>query len=93
MKTPIQEAIDLIDKRMEPILKARKDPSLLSKVDRLVLFTYQQVQRDLYGLLEKEKEAMCGSFGAGELNTEEKDIEFKYAGAEEWYNETFNTKE
>ena len=90
MKTPMQEAIELIDKKMEPILMVTsKYPDLLSKVDKNVLSTYQQVQRDLYGMLEKEKEVIENAHFEGQCDeTEGYPLEI----AKKFYNETYNTE-
>ena len=75
MKTAIQQAIIMVKNRIETI-----DETLMGKHS---IHHLQQVERDLYDLLEKEKEQITKAYNSA--------IPFKFG--EQYYNETFNTKE
>jgi hypothetical protein len=83
-QTAIQQAIVLVRSRMESM-----NDTLMGKHTTHHL---QQVERGLYDLLEEEKEQMIEF-----ANSFYDECGMQYGGleksAEEYYNETFNTKE
>ena len=79
-QTAIQQAIVMVRKRMES-----QNETLMGKHTAHHL---QQVERDLYVLLEQEKEQIIESYDAGVW-----DVGCRNADSKEYYNETFNTKE
>ena len=72
MKTAIQHAIIMVKNRIETI-----DETLMGKHS---IHHLQQVERDLYDLLEKEKEQIAKAYNSA--------IPFKFG--EEYYNQTYN---
>jgi hypothetical protein len=70
-QTAIQQAITMVRSRMESM-----DETLMGKH---TVHHLQQVERDLYDLLEKEKEQITKAYNSA--------IPFKFG--EEYYNETY----
>ena len=80
-QTAIQQAIEIVRLRIESI-----DETLMGKY---TIHHLQQVERGLYDLLEEEKEQMiefANNYGFHICG-------YDYENAEEYYKETFNTKE
>ena len=75
-QTAIQQAIVMVRKRMES-----QNETLMGKHTAHHL---QQVERDLYVLLEQEKEQIIESYDAGVW-----DVGCRNADAEQYYNETY----
>jgi hypothetical protein len=75
-QTAIQQAIVMVRSRMESI-----DETLMGKHTAHHL---QQIERDLYDLLEKEKEQIIESYDAGVW-----DVGCRNSDSEKYYNETY----
>jgi len=78
-QTAIQQAIIMVRSRIDSI-----DETLMGKHTAHHL---QQVERDLYNLLEKEKEQIIESYDAGVW-----DVGCRNSDSKKYYNETYNTK-
>jgi hypothetical protein len=82
MKTPMQELIEIIKKRQED--------------DEAMPFMYNdKIIALAESMLEKERERLCDAYIKGGDAQYQYIIEgsFPYNTAEDWYNETFETKE
>ena len=82
MKTPMQELISAIRKRQED-------------EDVQPFMWHEQIVELAESMLEKERERLCDAYIKGGDAQYQYIIEgsFPYNTAEDWYNETFNTKE
>jgi hypothetical protein len=78
MKTAIQQAIIMVKNRIETI-----DETLMGKHS---IHHLQQVERDLYDLLEKEKEQIIDAGNKCQIYNDG----FVYEDGEEYYNQTYN---
>jgi hypothetical protein len=84
MKTAIQEAIIVVKNRIETI-----DETLMGKHS---IHHLQQVERELYELLEKEKEQIIDAYENGVGDENERNLSGQFTNAEEYYNQTYNQK-
>ena len=80
-QTAIQQAIAMVRSRMES-----QNDTLMGKHTAHHL---QQVERDLYVLLEKEKEQMIDVYESGEDNIDSDGCHINMNGAELYYKDTY----